>query len=176
MIFYFSGTGNSRYAAQAVAEITGGETVWDLYCGIGTISLFLAQKAGKVYGVEIVPAAIENAKENAVRNGFTNTEFFVGKAEEVLPQWYAEHGEPADVIVVDPPRKGCDEALLQVMLQMSPQRIVYVSCDSATLARDLNILCENGVYQIVKVQPVDMFAQGVGIETVVLLSKLRPKQ
>lgn len=162
--------------ALEFAGLTGGETVWDLYCGIGTISLFLAQKAGKVYGVEIVPAAIENAKENAVRNGFTNTEFFVGKAEEVLPQWYAEHGEPADVIVVDPPRKGCDEALLQVMLQMSPQRMVYVSCDSATLARDLKLLCGSGEYRIEKVQPVDMFAQGVGIETVVLLSKVNAKQ
>ena len=126
--------------ALEFAGLTGGENVWDLYCGIGTISLFLAQKAGKVHGVEIIPAAIENARENAERNGFTNTEFFVGKAEEVLPQWYREHGEKADVIVVDPPRKGCDPALLDVMLQMDPERIVYVSCDSATLARDLKIL------------------------------------
>ena len=158
--------------ALEFAGLTGGENVWDLYCGIGTISLFLAQKAGKVHGVEIIPAAIENARENAERNGFTNTEFFVGKAEEVLPQWYREHGEKADVIVVDPPRKGCDPALLDVMLQMDPERIVYVSCDSATLARDLKILTGENRYQIKTIQPVDMFPQSVHVETVCLLSKL----
>lgn len=157
--------------ALEFAGLTGGENVWDLYCGIGTISLFLAQKAGKVHGVEIIPAAIENARENAERNGFTNTEFFVGKAEEVLPQWYREHGEKADVIVVDPPRKGCDPALLDVMLQMDPERIVYVSCDSATLARDLKILTGENRYQIKTIQPVDMFPQSVHVETVCLLSK-----
>ena len=133
--------------------------------------LFLAQKAGKVHGVEIILAAIENARENAERNGFTNTEFFVGKAEEVLPQWYREHGEKADVIVVDPPRKGCDPALLDVMLQMDPERIVYVSCDSATLARDLKILTGENRYQIKTIQPVDMFPQSVHVETVCLLSR-----
>ncbi len=157
--------------ALEFAGLTGGENVWDLYCGIGTISLFLAQKAGKVHGVEIIPAAIENARENAERNGFTNTEFFVGKAEEVLPQWYREHGEKADVIVVDPPRKGCDPALLAVMLQMDPERIVYVSCDSATLARDLKILTGENRYQIKTIQPVDMFPQSVHVETVCLLSR-----
>lgn len=162
--------------ALEFAGLTGGENVWDLYCGIGTISLFLAQKAGKVHGVEIIPAAIENARENAERNGFTNTEFFVGKAEEVLPQWYREHGEKADVIVVDPPRKGCDPALLDVMLQMDPERIVYVSCDSATLARDLKILTGENRYQIKTIQPVDMFPQSIHVETVVLLSKLNTKQ
>ena len=157
--------------ALEFAGLTGGENVWDLYCGIGTISLFLAQKAGKIHGVEIIPAAIENARENAERNGFTNTEFFVGKAEEVLPQWYREHGEKADVIVVDPPRKGCDPALLDVMLQMDPERIVYVSCDSATLARDLKILTGENRYQIKTIQPVDMFPQSVHVETVCLLSR-----
>ncbi len=156
--------------ALEFAELTGNETVWDLYCGIGTISLFLARRARKVYGVEIVPAAIENAKENAALNGIGNAEFFVGKAEEVLPRWYAAHGEPADVIVVDPPRKGCDEALLRTMLEMAPSRIVYVSCDSATLARDLKYLCEKE-YKVERVQAVDMFPQGVHVETVCLLSR-----
>lgn len=155
------------------AKLTGNETVWDLYCGIGTISLFLAQKAKKVYGVEIIPAAIENAKRNADRNGFSNTEFFVGKAEEVVPAWYERHHERADVIVVDPPRKGCDEALLRTMVEMQPERIVYVSCDSATLARDLGILAQHG-YQTETVQPVDMFPQTGHVETVVLMSKVNP--
>lgn len=123
--------------ALEYAGLTGKETVWDLYCGIGTISLFLAGKAKKVYGVEIISQAIEDAKNNASGNHIENAEFFVGKAEEVLPQKYKEEGIYADVIVVDPPRKGCDEACLNTMLQMKPQRIIYVSCDSATLARDL---------------------------------------
>ena len=116
--------------------------MWDLYCGIGTISLVLAQKAKQVYGVEIIPQAIDDAKENAVRNDLTNAEFFVGKAEEVLPEKYESEGIYADVIVVDPPRKGCDEQCLYTMVQMKPKRIVYVSCDSATLARDTKYLCE----------------------------------
>ena len=161
--------------ALEFAGLTGAETVWDLYCGIGTISLFLAQKAKKVYGVEIVPAAIENARENARLNHLANTEFFVGSAEEILPEWYKSHGEPADVIVVDPPRKGCDAALLNTMLAMCPARIVYVSCDSATLARDLKTLCAGG-YRLERVQPVDMFPQGVHVESVCLLSKLKSTQ
>ncbi len=156
--------------ALEYARLTGNEIVWDLYCGIGTISLFLAQRAKKVYGVEIVPAAIENAKRNAQKNGFTNTEFFVGKAEEVLPAWYERHKERADVIVVDPPRKGCDETLLRTMVEMQPERIVYVSCDSATLARDLGILSQYG-YQTERVQPVDMFPQTVSVENVALLTR-----
>ena len=136
--------------ALEYADLHGQETVWDLYCGIGTISLFLAQKAKFVRGVEIVPAAIENAKENAKLNGLENTEFFVGKAEEVLPREYKKNGVYADVIVVDPPRKGCDETLLETMVEMNPERIVYVSCDSATLARDLKYLCERG-YELRKV-------------------------
>ena len=156
--------------ALEYAGLTGKEIVWDLYCGIGTISLFLAQKAQKVYGVEIVPAAIEDARKNAEINGIDNAEFFVGKAEEVLPAKYKEDGVYADVIVVDPPRKGCDGALIETMLSMKPERIVYVSCDSATLARDLKVLCEKE-YQVEKVAVCDMFPGSVHVETVVLLGR-----
>lgn len=152
--------------ALEYAGLQGEETVWDLYCGIGTISLFLAQKAKQVYGVEIIPQAIEDAVANAKRNGITNAEFFVGKAEEVLPQKYESEGIYADVIVVDPPRKGCDEQCLSTMVQMQPKRIVYVSCDSATLARDAKYLCENG-YELKKVRAFDNFPQSVHVETVV---------
>lgn len=159
--------------ALEYAGLTGEETVWDLYCGIGTISIFLARKARKVYGVEIIPDAIEDARRNASLNGFTNTEFYVGKAEEVLPEKYEKEGVRADVIVVDPPRKGCDETLLSTMVKMQPERIVYVSCDSATLARDLRYLCDNG-YELKRVCPADMFPQTVHVETVVLLSQQKP--
>ena len=180
--------------ALEFAGLTGKESVWDLYCGIGTISLFLSQRAKKVYGVEIVPQAIDDAKNNAKINGITNAEFFVGKAEEVLPEFYADAKKnitkgseaikpevPAakytdeadmltpDVIVVDPPRKGCDEKCLGTMLKMEPQRIVYVSCDSATLARDLKILCEEK-YELVKWQAFDQFSHTGHIETIVKLS------
>ena len=155
------------------------KVVWDLYCGIGTISLFLAQKAGKVYGVEIVPQAIDDARNNAKINEIENAEFFVGKAEEVLPQYYEnyakEHGGEtahADVIVVDPPRKGCEESLLQTMVDMKPERIVYVSCDSATLARDVKFLRGNG-YELQRVRAVDQFPHTVHTEVVCLLSKLK---
>lgn len=187
--------------ALEYAGLTGQETVWDLYCGIGTISLFLAQKAKQVNGVEIVPQAIENAKNNARLNGIMNTEFFVGKAEDVLPEFCeresrnaageaslnrdndaqkdAKGGRAAgmlhpDVIVVDPPRRGCDEKCLSTIVKMKPERVVYVSCDSATLARDLRYLCENG-YELQKVQPVDMFPQTVSIETVCLLGNRNAK-
>ena len=159
--------------ALEYAGLDGNETVWDLYCGIGTISLFLAQKAKKVYGVEIVPAAIEDARRNAELNGITNAEFFVGKAEEVLPEMYAKGEARADVIVVDPPRKGCDAALLETVVKMQPERIVYVSCDSATLARDLKWLCAEG-YEMKKVRGVDMFPMTGHVETVVLLSHKKP--
>ena len=155
--------------ALEYADLHGEETVWDLYCGIGTISLFLAQKAKFVRGVEIVPAAIEDAKRNAQINHIENVEFFVGKAEEVLPREYEKNGVYADVIVVDPPRKGCDAMLLKTILKMQPKRVVYVSCDSATLARDLRFLCDNG-YELKKVCGVDQFPQTVHVETVVLLS------
>ncbi|MDD3368690.1 MAG: 23S rRNA (uracil(1939)-C(5))-methyltransferase RlmD [Lachnospiraceae bacterium] len=161
--------------ALEYAGLTGMETVWDLYCGIGTISLFLAGQAGSVHGVEIIPQAIEDAKENAKRNGITNAEFSVGKAEEVLPAFYkaenaAGRKATADVIVVDPPRKGCDEKCLETMLQMAPEKIVYVSCDSATLARDLKILCDGG-YELKMVRAVDQFAQTVHVETIVALHR-----
>ena len=159
------------------AGLTGNETVWDLYCGIGTISLFLAKKAKQVYGVEIIPQAIDDAKNNAKINDITNAEFYVGKAEEVLPEYYKEYekthnGEKAhaDVIVVDPPRKGCEESLLQTIVDMQPEKVVYVSCDSATLARDVKFLRANG-YELKDVTPVDQFPHTVHVETVVLLSK-----
>lgn len=164
--------------ALEYADLQGDETVWDLYCGIGTISLFLAQKAKQVYGVEIVPQAIEDAKNNAKINGIENAEFYVGKAEEVLPEYYRRYekenkGERqcADVIVVDPPRKGCDEALLKTMMDMRPEKIVYVSCDSATLARDLRYLREGG-YEVERVRAVDQFPMTVHVETVVLMSRV----
>lgn len=191
--------------ALEYAGLTGQETVWDLYCGIGTISLFLAGSAKKVYGVEVVPQAIQDARENAARNGIRNAEFFVGKAEEVLPAFYerqqakdigqkediktdggsraagkanaaADHREAdvmlhPDVIVVDPPRKGCDKACLDTILKMSPRRIVYVSCDSATLARDLKVLCEGG-YELKRVRGVDQFGMTVHVETVVQLTPI----
>ena len=159
--------------ALEFADLSGGETVWDLYCGIGTISSFLAQKAGKVCGVEIIPAAIEDARENAKRNGLENVEFFVGKAEEVLPEQYEKNHIKADVIVVDPPRKGCDELCLETIVKMAPEKVVYVSCDSSTLARDVKYLGEHG-YEVKRVRTVDMFGMSGHVETVVLLSHKKP--
>lgn len=156
--------------ALEYAGLQGGETVWDLYCGIGTISLFLAQRAKKVYGVEIVEAAIQDARENARINGMDNVEFFVGKAEEVLPKLYEEKNIYADVIVVDPPRKGCDKMALDTILKMHPKKVVYVSCDSATLARDLKYLCEGG-YEVVRGRVVDQFGMGVHCEVCVELCR-----
>ena len=161
--------------ALEYADLHGEETVWDLYCGIGTISLFMAQKAKQVYGVEIIPQAIENAKRNAVKNGIENAEFFVGKSEEVLPEFYEKEAAAgrkahADVIVVDPPRKGCDEKLLETIVKMAPDRVVYVSCDSATLARDLKILCENG-YELKRARAVDQFCHTVHTESVCLMER-----
>lgn len=158
--------------ALEYAGLTGDETVWDLYCGIGTISLFLAQKAKKVYGVEIVPQAIDDARANAALNGMDNVEFFVGKAEEVLPEQYAKNQVYADVIVVDPPRKGCDSVCLDTIVKMGPKRVVYVSCDSATLARDLKYLGERG-YRLEKVRAVDMFPGSVHVETVCSLTRVK---
>ena len=158
--------------ALEYANLDGHETVWDLYCGIGTISLFLAKKAGRVYGVEIIPQAIENARENALINNIENAEFFIGKAEEILPEKFEKEQIRADVIVVDPPRKGCDEKCLNTIVRMQPKRIVYVSCDPATLARDLKYLGENG-YELKRVKGVDQFGQTVHVESIVLLSKLK---
>ncbi len=158
--------------ALEYAGLTGMETVWDMYCGIGTISLFLAKQAKQVYGVEIVPQAIENAKENAGINQIENAEFFVGKAEEVVPSLYAEEPDRyrADVVVVDPPRKGCDPALLATIAAMRPDRLVYVSCDPATLARDIAILTKDG-FELKKIATVDMFPHSMHVETVALLTR-----
>ena len=164
-------TENIYSQALSYAGLTGNETVWDLYCGIGTISLFLARQAKRVYGVEIVPQAIDDARQNAVRNGIDNAKFYVGKAEEVLPHLYETEGIFADVIVVDPPRKGCDEECLNTILKMRPKRLVYVSCDSATLARDLKYLCSQG-YELKCGRAFDNFPMGGHVETVCLLSKL----
>ena len=151
------------------ADLHGTETVADLYCGIGTISLFLARNAGKVIGVEIIPEAVSDAKENAVLNGIDNAEFYAGKAEEIIPRLY-EQGLTADVIVVDPPRKGCDQKLLETIARMKPERLVYVSCDPATLARDLQWLGMHG-FQIEKLQPFDQFPMTVHVESVVKLTR-----
>ncbi len=157
--------------ALEFANLKGSETVIDAYCGIGSISLFLAQRAKKVYGIEIVDAAIENAKENAILNSIENAEFYTGKSEEIVPMLY-DKGITPDVMVVDPPRKGCDKSLLELMLRMEPKKIIYVSCDSATLSRDLKILCSTNEYKIEKVQPVDMFPMTYHVECVVLLTKI----
>ena len=157
--------------ALEYAELKGQELVWDLYCGIGTISLFLAQKAKQVYGVEIIKEAIDDARRNAALNHMDNVEFFVGKAEEVVPAQYEKTGIHPDVIVVDPPRKGCDAILLNTMLDMAPKRIVYVSCDPATLARDLKILCEEK-YTLEKVSVVDQFSHSVHVESVCALKRV----
>ncbi len=165
--------------AVEYAELTGNEVVWDMYCGIGTISLSLAKKAGKVYGVEIVPQAIEDAKVNARVNSLENTEFFCGKAEEVVPAFYrgeigggqadAASGKHPDVIVVDPPRKGCDSVLLDTIHTMAPKRLVYVSCDPATLARDVKILVDRG-FMLEEVSVVDQFGHSGHVESVVLMT------
>ncbi|MBS4209551.1 23S rRNA (uracil(1939)-C(5))-methyltransferase RlmD [Bacillus sp. FJAT-50079] len=156
--------------ALEYANLSGEETVIDAYCGIGTISLFLAQQAKKVYGVEIVPEAIEDARKNAELNQMTNVEFAVGEAEVVIPDWYKK-GIEADVLVVDPPRKGCDQSLLDTIIKMKPKKVVYVSCNPATLARDLRIL-EDGGYKTMEVQPVDMFPQTMHVECVALMSRV----
>ena len=164
--------------ALEYAALTGEETVWDCYCGIGTISLFLAQKAKQVYGLEIIPEAIENAKKNAEKNNIHNAEFFVGAAEEVLPRWVEEQkregkdvGNLVDVVSLDPPRKGCDEACLSAVLELSPKRIVYVSCDPGSLARDMKYLREGG-YKLEKWVGIDNFPRTGHVETVALLSNL----
>ena len=156
--------------ALEYAGLTGEETVFDLYCGIGTISLFLSEKAKKVYGVEVVEDAIMDARKNAELNGVENVEFIAGESEKVVPELYRQ-GVRADVVVVDPPRKGCDKTLLETLVGMQPERIVYVSCNPSTLARDLNYLDECG-YRTVEVQPVDMFPFTPHVECVVLMSRL----
>lgn len=156
--------------ALEYADLTQEDIVWDIYCGIGTISLFMSEKAGQVFGIEIVPEAVKDARKNAAANRIENVEFFLGKAEVVLPKKFEEEGIAADVIVVDPPRKGCDEACLETMVKMKPERIVYISCDSATLSRDLKILCDEG-YELQRVRGGDMFPHTTHVETVVLLTR-----
>lgn len=155
--------------ALEFAGLNGDETVFDAYCGTGSITLFLSQKAKKVYGVEIIPEAIENANINAKENNVDNVEFFVGESEVIIPDLIKD-GIKADVVVVDPPRKGCDKKLLDAISNIDAKRIVYVSCDPSTLARDLAILEENG-YKVLEVQPVDMFPHTAHIEVVVKLTK-----
>ena len=152
------------------AGFTGKEYVIDAYCGIGTISLFLARHAKHVYGVEIIEEAIADAKKNAALNGFDNTTFYVGKAEEVLPEKYETEGIYADVIVVDPPRKGLNADTIEALDRMDPRRIVYVSCDPATLARDVALLKERG-YTLKNAIAADLFPRCAHVETVVLLSR-----
>ena len=156
------------------ANLTGNEVVVDAYCGIGTISLLMARHAKHVYGVEMVEQAVRDAQTNAKRNQCENVDFFAEAAEHFLPRWLQE-GKTCDVLVLDPPRKGCDEKLLRAALDMRPERIVYVSCDVATLARDARILTETGVYTFEFAQPVDMFAQTANLETVALFQRTSPK-
>lgn len=151
------------------ADLKGNEVVVDAYCGIGTISLALAREAGQVYGLEIVPPAIENAKRNATLNGIDQVDFHCGPAEKILPQW-AKEGLEMDVLVVDPPRKGLDEDFLDAAIAVGPKKIVYISCNPATQARDVNYLLEGG-YHAIKAQPVDMFPQTTHVESVVLMTK-----
>lgn len=151
------------------AGLTGKETVWDLYCGTGTISLFLAEKAAFVHGVEVVESAVEDARENAALNGITNVDFIAARAEELLPKLHEEGRLEADVVVVDPPRKGCGRELVDTLVSLLPEKIVYVSCNPSTLARDIRLFSER--YSLVYAQPVDMFPQTVGIETICLLSR-----
>lgn len=157
--------------ALEYAGLTGTEIVWDLYCGIGTISLFMARRAKQVYGIEIIEQAVKDARANAERNKIKNACFYTGKVEEVLPRLYKEEGIYADVICVDPPRKGCDSACLETIVRMAPKRIVYISCDSATLARDLKYLCANG-YALQRVRGADMFCNTYHVECVVLMSRV----
>lgn len=159
------------YKTLKYANLSGDEVVFDIYCGIGTIGLFLANKAKEVHGVEIVDAAIENAKKNAEINDIKNASFYAGRAEDVVPNLYNK-GLKSDVVIINPPRKGCDKSVLQTITNMEPERIVYVSCNPSTLARDLKYLSKNG-YKTIEVQPVDMFPQSIHVETVVLLSKLK---
>ncbi|MDD7328066.1 MAG: 23S rRNA (uracil(1939)-C(5))-methyltransferase RlmD, partial [Lachnospiraceae bacterium] len=156
--------------ALEYADLKGNENVYDLYSGIGTISLFLARKAGHVTGVEVVPDAVKDAVRNARLNGFSNTNFYTGRTEDVLPKLVAQ-GRPADVIVLDPPRKGAEKSVLETIISVAPSKIVYVSCDPATLARDLSVLCESGLYELEKYTPVDQFPETMHIETVVSLQR-----
>ena len=150
------------------AQLTGEETVLDTYCGIGTIGLYMAPVAKHVYGVEVVPSAIKDAQQNATLNGFENTTFVCGKAEEVIIKW-KQQGIKPDVVMVDPPRKGCDETFLQTLLKLNPKRIVYISCNPSTQQRDAQIL--DSQYELQEITPVDMFPQTTHVETVALFER-----
>lgn len=156
---------------RELLELENEDILWDAYCGAGTIGLYMARDVRKVYGVEIVPEAVENARENARLNHIGNAEFFVGKAEEIMPEKISQ-GLRAGKVVVDPPRSGCEKALLDALLQMKPERIVYVSCNPSTLARDLEYLLIPGTYQISLVQPVDMFPASGHVETIAALQRM----
>ena len=156
--------------AKEFADLAGDEIVFDLYCGIGTISVFMADNCEKIYGVEVVPQAIENARENAEMNEVKNAEFFVGEVEKIIPKLYKD-GIKADVVFVDPPRKGCDMTALKTIMDMKPKKLIYISCNPATLARDLKVLTEE-VFEIKGIKLVDMFPQTSHVESVVLLEKI----
>ena len=159
------------YKAVEMADLKGTETAFDLYCGIGTISSFLSSKCKKVYGVEVVPEAIKDAKENAKLNNISNVEFRCGTAEDLIPQMYEKENITADVVFVDPPRKGCDQVLLDTIIKMKPEKMVYVSCNVATLGRDLKYLIENG-FELKAVQPVDQFPQTAHCECICALKRI----
>ncbi|WP_260832881.1 23S rRNA (uracil(1939)-C(5))-methyltransferase RlmD [Staphylococcus capitis] len=150
------------------AQLTGEEIVLDTYCGIGTIGLYMAPQAKHVYGVEVVPSAIKDAQENATKNQLNNTTFECGKAEDVILEWKAQGIKP-DVVMVDPPRKGCDETFIKTLLKLNPKRIVYISCNPSTQQRDAQLLSDN--YHLVEITPVDMFPQTTHIETVALFER-----
>ncbi|WP_367009224.1 23S rRNA (uracil(1939)-C(5))-methyltransferase RlmD [Staphylococcus capitis subsp. urealyticus] len=150
------------------AQLTGEEIVLDTYCGIGTIGLYMAPQARHVYGVEVVPSAIKDAQENATKNQLNNTTFECGKAEDVILEWKAQGIKP-DVVMVDPPRKGCDETFIKKLLKLNPKRIVYISCNPSTQQRDAQLLSDN--YHLVEITPVDMFPQTTHIETVALFER-----
>jgi 23S rRNA (uracil1939-C5)-methyltransferase len=172
--FYQINKEQARYLytkISGLAGLTGKETVYDLYCGIGSIGMHLARKAEKVVGVESVRSAVRDARANARHNNVKNIRFVEGKAEEVTDELVEKYGKP-DVVVVDPPRKGCDEKLLKSILKMGPDKIIYVSCNPSTFARDLKTLCEKGEYSPGKVQPIDMFPFTSHVETVVLMSRV----
>lgn len=157
--------------AGEMAELSGEETLWDIYCGIGTIGQFLAKKVKKIIGIEVVPEAVENAKENAKNNGILNAKYHCGKAEFVMPR-VAGQGERTDVVILDPPRKGCDEKLLKTVLELKPKKIIYISCKPSTLARDLKYLT-GGKYEVKRVVPVNMFPKGAHVESVALLTPVK---
>ena len=150
------------------AGIGKNDICFDIYCGIGTISLMAAKRAKKVYGVEIVEQSIINARENAKNNNIDNAEFYAGKAEAIFPKLY-EQNIAADIVIVDPPRKGCEKEVIDTIINMAPKKVVYVSCNPSTLARDIKLL-EDGGFKLMKAQPVDMFSWSVHVETIIMMT------